>query len=122
MGVVQLDGGLLGQQIPIGVVGAETADDVVDGAGAQKILLQETQLPADRSRIVGVQHSADRLRRQRRGDRAHKIAVAELMKVERAGRAGGPQPQGVDGLAAIANDRTVKGDSQKSGRLAGYGD
>ena len=118
MRVVQLNRDLVGQQIPIRVVGAKTADDVVHRAGAQEIFLQEAQFLADRSGVVRVKHPGDRFGRQRLGDRADEIAVAELVEVEGIRRARGPEPQRVDGLAAIADHRPVKWNSQQRRRFA----
>jgi hypothetical protein len=47
VGVVELDGHLVGQVVPVGVAAfAETPDDVVKGAADEEVFLQEAQPPA----------------------------------------------------------------------------
>ena len=55
VGVVELDGDLLGKRIPVGIAAAETPHEVGQRAGHQEILLHEAQpLPHARG-IVGIQ-------------------------------------------------------------------
>ena len=71
--------------------------------------------------VVGIQHPRQGFGRQRPGQRADEIAAAEFLKVEIVGRRGGPQPQRVDGLAAVADHRPVKRDADQGGGPAGDG-
>jgi hypothetical protein len=122
MSVVQLNGHLFGQQVPILVLRPELADDVVSRARAQEILLKEPQFLADSRRIVRIEHPGDRLRGERLGNRSHEIAVAELVKVKRIRGARGLQAQRIDGAAAVADHGPVERNPQQRGRLTGHRD
>ena len=75
VGVVELDGDLLGKRVPVGVAAAETPHQVGQRAGHQEILLHEAQsLPHARG-IIGIQYPRERLGRERLGLRADKIAA-----------------------------------------------
>ena len=51
-------------------------------------------------------------------DGADEVAAAELAEVEEVGRRRPPQPQRVDRLAAVADDRPVVGHAEQVRRLA----
>ncbi len=93
MGVVQLNRGLFGEEIPIRMLVPETPDKIFDGAGRQEIFLEEAQLLADNGGIVGVKDAGNVFRRQGFGDSPYKISVAEFLEIEKVGSAGGPQAQ-----------------------------
>ena len=42
------------------------------------------------------------------------LAAAELLEVEDIGRGRGPEPQRVDGLAAVADDRAVERNAEQA--------
>src|SRR6516162_2036818 len=113
MGIVELDRDLVGKQMPIPIPVVETANEVGKRASNQKVFLKETQFLTDRGAVVGIEHPRQRLRRESSRKRADKIAAAELLKIEKVGRCGRPQSQCVDGLAAIADYRAVKGNADQ---------
>ena len=71
--------------------------------------------PAGR-RVVGVEHARQHLGGDLLVDGVEEIAAAELQEVEIVVGGGVPQPQRVDGLAAVADDRPVVGDADEDGR------
>ena len=108
MRVVHLDRHLLREDAPVAVGAAEAAHEIGERAGHEKVLLQEAQaLPLDRG-IVRVKHTRQRLRGEGLRERPHEVAAAELLEVEIIRRGGGPEPECVDGLAAIADDRAIE--------------
>ena len=117
--VVELDGDLVGQRAPVGVAAAEAAHEVGQRAGDEEVLLHEPQpLPHARG-VVGIEHPGQRLGRERLGQRADEVAAAELLEVEVVGRRGRPEPQRVDRLAAVADDRPIERDADQARRPAG---
>ena len=68
--------------------------------------------------VVGIQHAGEGFGRQRLGHGADEIAVAEFLEVEIVWSGGGPQPQRVDGLAAIADHRPIKGNPDQDRGLS----
>ena len=117
--VVELDGDLLGQRAPIGVAAAEAPHEIGQRAGDQKILLHEAQpLPHARG-VVGIEDARERFGRQRLGQRADEIAAGESLEVEVVRRRRGPEPQRVDGLAAVAHHGAIERNADQAGRPAG---
>ena len=55
VGVVKLDGNLLGKIVPVLVAPAEAADDVLQRAGHKEILLNQTQLLAALRLVIGIE-------------------------------------------------------------------
>ena len=108
MGVVELDRDLVGKRAPVGVVAAESPHEVGQRAGNQEILLREAQPLSLFRGVVGIKHARQRIRRDAANDGADEIPAAELLKVELVMGCGAPEPQGVDGLAAEADDGTVE--------------
>ena len=121
MRIVELDRDLLGKRAPIGVAAPEAPHEIGQRAGDQKILLHEAQSLPHARRVVGIEHSRQGFGRERLGHRADEIAVAEFLKVEIVGRSRGPQPQRVDGLAAVADHGPIKRNADQRGRPAGNG-
>ena len=70
--------------------------------------------------IVGIQHARDRLGRHAVDQRADEVAGAELAEVEVVGRGRAPEPQAVDRLAAVADDRPVVGHAEQAGRAVAH--
>ena len=81
-------------------------------AGDEEILLHETQRPALLRGVVRIEDAGERLGRQGLGEGADEIAGAEPLEVEEVGRAGGPEPERVDRLAAVPDDRPVVRDTR----------
>ena len=105
MRVVELDGDLLRERAPIGIASPEAAHEIGERAGDQKILLHEAQSLPHAGRVVRIEHARQRLGAERLRHRADEVAVAECLKVEVIRRSRGPEPERIDGLAAIAHDR-----------------
>src|SRR5882724_4717783 len=99
---------------------AEAPYNVCQRAGDQEILLNEPQpLPAG-SGVVGVKHARQGLGHQPLGHRAHEVAVAEYLKIKKIGSGGGPKPERVDILTAVAGHRPVEWYADQRGRLSLY--
>ena len=119
MGVVELDGHLLGQGLPGIAAPLEPAKDVGQRAGDEEVLLEEPERSAPRRRVVGVEHPRERLGHDLVEHRAEELASGELAEIEEVGRGRGPEPQGVDRPAAVAGDGTIVGHAQQVDRLSG---
>ena len=61
MGIVELDGNLLGEIVPIHVAPAESSDDILQRAGDKEVLLNEAKFLAAFSLVVGIQDLGDHL-------------------------------------------------------------
>src|SRR5262249_1306442 len=107
MCVIELDGGLVWQLLPIRIVAPKTAYQVAHGTRDQEIFLQKSQPLSGSGGVIGIQHSGQRFRFQSLAQRAHEIARAKLLKIEGIRSSRGPKTQGVDGLPSIAHDRTI---------------
>ena len=118
MGVVELDGHLVGECRPVVAGAAEAADGIGHGAGDEKILLEETQALALGGGIIRIEHAGEGFRGERLGEGSHEVAAAELLEIEIIRSGGGPQAQGVDRFASIADDRPVVRDAEQCGRAA----
>ena len=119
MRIVQLDGHFVRQRVPIGVGSAETAHQIGERAGDEKIFLHESQpLPHARG-VVGIKHARERIGRKRLGQRADEIAAAEFLEIEVVRRGRGPQPQRIDRFSAVADDRPIEGNADQARRPAG---
>ena len=92
MGVVQLDGRLLGQGVQAAELGQMVLADVADGSGGQKVLLAQAQDLALHVVVVGVEDLADELRRGVLADGVAVLAGVEALHVE-VRRFGLPQAQ-----------------------------
>jgi hypothetical protein len=90
MGIVELDGGLVGKRGKIAVEAAEAPHEIAEGAGDQEIFLDEAQPLAHGRRIVGIEHTGQRFRGQRLRHRAHEVPMAEFLEIEIVGRRSRP--------------------------------
>ena len=99
---------------------AEAPYQVGQRAGDQKIFLHEAEPLTHARRVVGIEHAGHRFRGELRRQRADEFAGAEDLKIEAAGGCRGPQPQRVDRLAAVADDRTIERHAEQARRTAGY--
>ena len=112
MGVVELDGDLVGEGVDFVAVGLEAADDVVQGAGDEEVLLLEAQFAALLDVVVGIEDFGDVLGERLGLVGLHVVAVVEEGEVEILGGLGLPQAQVVDGAVAEAGDGVVVGDAE----------
>lgn len=111
VGVVQLDGNLLGELPPRALGLLETADDIVQGSGNPEVLLLETKLLSTVQVVVGVKNSADGLGTLLVSDRVLVVAAVELLEVElSAGSLAGPQSQVVGRRSGIAGNGNIVSD------------
>ena len=117
--VVELDGDLRGERTPVGVAPPEAPHEIGQRAGDEKVLLQEAQPLAPDRGVVGIEHPGQGLGGQRLRHRADEVAAAEGLEIEVLGGGRGPEPEGVDGLAAVAHHRPVEGDADQAGGPAG---
>ncbi len=80
MRVVELNGGLLGQEPPIGIRFPKSADRVGQRTGDEKIFLHEPQFAPLLRMVVRIENAGERFRVERLGDRGDEIAAAELLE------------------------------------------
>ena len=107
MGVVELNGDLLRELVPVVVAPAEPADDILEGAGHEEILLDETQfLPALRA-IVRIEHFGDGLTGVLVAHRFLVTAAVESLEIEILSRLGGPEPEKIHGRRPVSWNRNV---------------
>ena len=114
MRVVELHRHLVGQRGPVVAGGAEAADEHRPASRRRGSTPGGSAAPCPAVvESSGIQHARQRLGGERFGQRADEIAAAELLEVEVIRRAGGPQAQRVDGLAAVADHRPVVGNADQ---------
>ena len=70
------------------------------------------------SGIVGIQDPREGFGGEPLGHGADEIALAELLEIEVIGSRRRPQPEGVDGFAAVTDHRTVEGNADQRGGFA----
>src|SRR5579862_7306480 len=100
MSVVKLNRDFLGKRAPIRVGASEAPDQIGQRAGYQKIFLHEAQALSHARGIVGIEYARKRFSFKSLGHSAHKVAVAECLKIKVVRRSCGPQPERIDILAS----------------------
>jgi len=110
MRVVQLDRPGVGQRLERPILGQVLRQHVLQARADEEILLLEAQFLALRRRVVGIQDARDVLRLDVLGRGLGVPAGVEGFDVERRDRTPRPQPQVVDGRAAIAGNQLVEAD------------
>jgi hypothetical protein len=111
VGVVELHRELaveLGDRDPLA---GQDAEHVLQGAGDEEDLLAEPQALALLQLIVGIEHLGEGFRLHLVQHGPGVVAGIEGGEVEGVRRLGRPQPQGVGGVDAVAQDRGVVGDA-----------
>ncbi|MNM92764.1 hypothetical protein D3C81_1051080 [compost metagenome] len=108
VGVVQLYRELLVEARDRQALGGEQAQHVLQRAGHEEVLLLQPQLLALLGFVIGVEHLGKVLRRHFLVHRAQVIAPVEGVEVERLGGLRAPQPQRVDRVDPVAEDRRVE--------------
>src|SRR5262249_55873277 len=106
---------------PAGVAAPEAPYEIGQRAGHEKIFLHEAQALPQAGRIIRVEYSRERFSFERLGHCANELTVAECLEIEIIGCGSSPEAKGIDGLAAIADYRTIEGDARQAGRLANDG-
>src|SRR5262245_21281366 len=119
MCIVELDSNLIGKRSPIAVVRPEAPHEIGERAGYEKVLLHKTQSLAHACVVVGIQDPSQRLGLERLRKRSDEIADTELLKVEIIICSPSPEPECIDGLAAIANDRAIERNTNENRLMTG---
>ena len=109
VGVVQLDGHLVGQVLEGAVGGQVVLDDVADGGSRQEVLLAQAEDLALNVVVVGVQHLGDQLSAGVLAHRGVVVAQREAGHIE-VGCLGLPQAQLGHALAVVALNIHIRGD------------
>ena len=114
VGIVGVDGHKLRQQLPVrAVLLLKGVEQAVDAGRYKQVLLLQAQQTAVLAGVVGVEDGADGLGLGALGVGQGVVATVEGLQIEvLLDRLGGPDAQLVDGLAGIAHDGDVVGDSQ----------
>ena len=110
MGVVELDGGLVGQIRQVRVFLQVPAYEILQRGGGEEIFLAQPQLLAGRRRVRGVEHLGDGFRLDAIRHGADVVALVEGVEPEGVAGAGRPQAQRVHVVTAPAHHRRVVGD------------
>jgi hypothetical protein len=110
--VVELDRGVPAERTHLPVLAQVPRDEVLERSGGEEELLAQAELLAGRRRVARVQHARDRLGAAAVGHRADMVSAVEGVELQRVGRPGRPQAQGVDVPPAPSDDRRVVGDRQ----------
>ena len=106
--IVQLDGDLFGEYLPIVVVQLlEAADDILQGSGAQEVLLFETQFLTVHGGIVRVQHLRNRFGKFHVLHGGDVVTVVEVAEAEVVGGLRAPEAQVVHGVVLVTWNRGV---------------
>jgi hypothetical protein len=82
MGVIELDGNLLGELLPGAFGLLEAANNIIKGGSNPEVLLLQTKLFSALQVVVGVQHSTDGLSPLLVGDRTFVIAIVEFLEIK----------------------------------------
>jgi hypothetical protein len=98
VGVVELEDDLLGEALDRDAHDPDDAEGVFEGAGDEEVLLFEAEALALGGAVFGVEDFGEVLGLDVVVDGAGVVAGVEDVEVERAGSAGSPQPEGVDGV------------------------
>src|SRR5262249_17898003 len=94
--VIQLDGNVVRQGRPIiALAGAETVDDILEGATDHEVLLEEAQCPPGLGGIVGIEDAGERFGFYIVNNGAHEVTMGKLGEIESGGGGSGPEAQGV---------------------------
>ena len=112
VGVVHLDRGLLGKGLDRVSVVPVAAQDVLQGAGDQQVLLAEAELLAGVHAVVRIEHLREVLCRHLLLHRGGVVALVEIAEVEFFVRPRGPEPQRVHVPHTVAGDRDVVGHAE----------
>ena len=108
--IVELDGDLFGEYLPVVVVQLlEAADDILQGSRAQEVLLFETQFLTVHGGIVRVQHLRNRFGKFHVLHGGDVVTVVEVAEAEVVGGLRAPETQVVHGIVLVARNRGVVG-------------
>ena len=113
MRVVKLNGDLVGECFPVGVVLLETADDVAQRTSNEEVLLEKAQFLACFGVVVGVEDLADRFRHVLLAHGFLVSAAVERIEIELLRSFRFPKTQEVHCLRAVARNRNVVGNADE---------
>ena len=122
MGIVELDGDLLGQGVPFITPAPEPRDDVGQRAGDEEVLLDEPEVPAAGRGVVGIEDAGERLGGDFLVDSVEEITATEFTEVEVLVCRGPPEAERIDVPAAVTGDRPIVRDSAQERRHIGNHD
>src|SRR4029077_4112957 len=107
---------LLREQVPVVIVLTEAANEIGQRAGHEEVFLYKTQALAQAGGVVGIQDARERFSCERFRQGTNEIASAEFLKVEVVVCRRGPEPESIDGLAAVAHHGTIVRNTNQAGR------
>ena len=122
VGVVELDGDLLGERLPAGVVLAEAADDVLERAGHEEILLDEAEFLSALVLVIGVENLGNGLAEVLLPHRLLITTAVEGLEVEFLGCLRFPQAEVIDRIGPVSGDRDIVGNTGELFRVDPLGD
>src|SRR5262249_8592356 len=94
--VIELNGNVVRQGRPIiALPGAETVDDILQGATDHKVLLEEAQRPPGLGGVVGIEDAGERFGFHIFNNGAHEVTMGKLGEIESGGGGSGPEAQRV---------------------------
>ena len=106
--IVQLDGDLLGEELPVVVVQLlEAADNVLQGGGAQEVLLLEAQFLTVHGGVVRVENLRNRFGEFHVLHGGDVVAVVEVAEAGVVGGLRAPEAQVVHGVVLVARNRSI---------------
>ena len=122
MRIVEMDGNLVGQPVPVGaMVTQEAGDEILHRCRSEEVLLPQAQLAPLWRAVVRIEETRHRLGADLRGDRLEVFAAVELAEIETRHRPRAPQPQRVDGGIVVARHQQVVGHGDDALRRMPYG-
>src|SRR6202021_1528209 len=119
MCIVELDGRLFGEFIPIGIAPSEASYKIGHRAGYEKVLLHKTQPLPTGSGVVGIENSGEGFGLERLGHCSDEVPVAERRKVEVFRCVRSPEAKRINRLAAVTDYRPIIGHTYYRGGFPG---
>lgn len=110
MGIVELDGDLVGELLPGALGLLKAAHNIIERCCHPEVLLLQSQLFTLLQVVVGVQHGTDGLSPLLVGDSSFVVAIVELGEIEFAsGRLARPESQVVCSGCSVTRDGDIVG-------------
>ena len=109
VGVVEVDGHLVGEVVERAVLVEVAADQILHRRGDEEVLLAQPQLAAGGRAVVGVEHPRDVLELVLHSGGARVVAGVEGVQIDVRWRDGLPQAQCAHPLSAVTGDDHVVG-------------
>ena len=110
MGVIDVDGHLIGQQAEVAAEAAlEVLDGILQGGAGEEVVLLQAQFLAFVVVVLRIQHLADHGGQLLLLQCLGVVAAVEAVQVDALGGAGAPHAQGVHGFVVIADHGHIVG-------------